>query len=86
MNLIASQKFKNNLKSLTSLEFKKLDEIYFEITMANSISEINSTPLIGFPYLHTIEFGKYVVGIQVKNNEVELAGIVEKGKEMGLFF
>ncbi len=86
MNVVLLEKFQNQVLFLSENETERILSIYDEIKLANTISDINSTPLVGFPYLHTIEFGKYVIGLQVKNNEVELAGIVEKGKEMGLFF
>ncbi len=86
MIITSTEKFEKSLYFLTENQLQHFIKIYDQIDNANSISDINSSPLVGFPYLHTIEFGKYVIGIQVKNNEVELAGIVKKGKELGLFF
>ncbi len=86
MKFTLSKQFISTFDYLSEIEKQLLIEVYDKIRTANSISEIDSSPMVGFPYLHTIEFGKYVIGIQVKNNEVELAGIAEKGKEMGLFF
>ncbi len=86
MKDIQTEKFVIQANALSKEEQIELKNILRIIKIAHTISDINSSPLVGFPYLHTIEFGKYVIGLQVKNNEVELAGIVEKGKEMGLFF
>ncbi|TAG19000.1 MAG: hypothetical protein EAZ27_05630 [Cytophagales bacterium] len=66
MNIIASKKFRSNLEILSAFELESLADIYDKLTLANSISEINCSRLVGMPYLHTIEFGKYVIGIQVK--------------------
>ncbi|TAH31356.1 MAG: hypothetical protein EAZ06_00480 [Cytophagales bacterium] len=85
MKVVLLEKFINSLSNLSENETENFLKIYDKLTFANSISELDSRPLVGMPYLHTIEFGKYVIGIQVKNNEVELAGIVEKGKELSIF-
>lgn len=85
MKFILSKKFTSSFTHLSEREKQEVIIIYDKIRLANSISELESSPLVGMPYLHKIEFGKYVIGIQVKNNEVELAGIVEKGKELSIF-
>lgn len=86
MKVNASERFVNDIKTLSKSELEEIIEIYENLLISTSINEINSTPIVGFPNLHTIEFGNNVIGIQLKNDTIELAGIINKGSILSLFF
>lgn len=62
MNIVLTSRFQNDAIQLSQNKQKILKNILLKISNAPNINSIESEPIVGFPYIHKIDFfEKYIV-------------------------
>lgn len=84
MKLNVTNRFiEQNSKLPFHIQFKVL-EILKEIQESESINNVNSDILVGFPHIHKIKIDNLSLCFDFYGIEVEVLGIVDAGKELTL--
>lgn len=82
MILDLSNKFSEYLlKAPVEVQTKAI-EVLLNLYKTENISQITTTTLLGFPYIHKIEIENYSFCFYAGKDKLEILGLVEQGTEM----